>query len=177
MYKIIRYNLNKDNSLFNLLNNTPKKNIFKIGNLVGNHTSVFNSEYDSKRHIEFKNIIDYQIKIFEKYNIKINKNRIYIENRNIELKKDDIYENYLHKDSYNDLGKPCFTSIYYYKIDNTIQGGELFFHPFKTYIPNEGEIILFDGDIKHKVNKTYGPGQRNTLIINYMKDMSYSENL
>lgn len=176
MYKIIKYNLLKDKQLYNLLINTDKKPIFRIGNMVGEHKSVFNGEYNSQINNEFKLIIDKQLSIFKKYNIKI-KNNIYIENREMLLKDGDVYENYLHKDSYNDSGKPCFTSVYYYKIDKTIKGGEVLFHPFKIYKPKEGDILLFDGDWKHKVNNTYGPGKRCTLIMNFMKDLSYTENL
>lgn len=176
MYKIIKYNLLKDKKLYNLLINIDKKPIFRIGNMVGEHKSVFNDEYNKDINNEFNLIIDKQLSIFKKYNIKI-KNNIYIENREIYLKYGEVYENDLHKDSYNDLGKPCFTSVYYYKLDETIKGGEVFFHPFKSYKPKEGKIILFDGDWKHKVNKTTGYGKRCTLIMNFMKDLSYFENL
>jgi hypothetical protein len=35
--------------------------------------------------------------------------------------------------------------------------------------PSEGDIIYFDGDIKHKVGKLDGEGLRGTLICSFEK--------
>ena len=145
-----------------------KYTIFKIGSGGGKQVSCFNKEYDEKKDIIFKPLIDFNIKILTKYNI--NYRRINIENRDYLFKKnEEPFENKLHLDSFQDDGNSCITSVYYYHIDKTIKGGEINFHPFLTIKPKPKSILLFDGDWKHKVNKIYGNGLRGTIICSFEK--------
>lgn len=72
-----------------------------------------------------------------------------------------------------DTFKSCYTFIYYYKISPSIIGGELEFQfenkDKEIYKPVEFDLICFDGDYKHKINKLYGEGIRGTLIMNIEK--------
>ncbi len=150
---------------------TAEKNaIFPIGNDVGQHlTSYFDlyNQTDIKSDL-FKPLIDFNLNILYKYNVQFDNRKIFIENRDIIL-NNEIFEGKLHKDSFNDDGNSCWTTVYYYQLDKTLKGGELLFPPFGKYKPKEGEVIFFDGDNTHKIAKMYGIGKRGTVICSFQK--------
>jgi len=160
-------------SLKKYLNELPKKQIFPIGNKYGNHITSIYDFYDenSKLHEPLKDLINFHKNILDENNAKYS-NKIFIENRDLILKNNDIpFEGKLHVDSMNDEGDPCFTCVYYYRFDKDIIGGDLIFPPFLRYMPKEDDIVYFDGDYKHKIGKTSGNGVRGTLIINFKKNL------
>jgi hypothetical protein len=156
--------------LNNYLKNSLKESIFPIGNDVGQHLTSYYDLYNEDKNLckVFKPLIDFNIDIYQKYNVNIDKKYIFIENRDIIL-NNETFEGKLHIDSFNDDGNSCWTSVYYYHLDKTLNGGELLFPPFGKYKPKEGNILFFDGDIKHKINKMYGIGKRGTVICSFRK--------
>ncbi len=169
MYLLKKYN---SHVFKNLLTTLPKKEIFSMDiNQKCKQLSSFYDIYDESRYPFMKEFIDYNLMILKKNNIKI-KNDIFIENRDYMFEtKDDIFEGKLHQDSFQDSGNSCYTSVYYYKIDKDIKGGNLVFPPFGQYKPKENDLIFFDGDVKHKVGKTFGIGIRGTVICNFQKSL------
>lgn len=167
MYLLKTYN----NHVFkNLLSKLPKNEIFSLD--VNNkfiQLSSFYDIYDENRYPFMKEFIDYNLMILKKNNVKI-KDNVFIENRDyIFNKPDDIFEGKLHQDSFQDDGNSCYTSVYYYRIDKGIKGGNLIFPPFGQFKPKENDLIFFDGEHQHKVGKTYGLGIRGTVICNFQK--------
>ncbi len=159
-----------NNSLKKYLINLQKQKIFPIGNNIGQQISGLYEYYNDTKHQQIKPLINFNLHIFNLFNIKINDKKIFIENRELILDNPSIpFESTLHQDSIEDNGDSCYTCVYYYQIDKTIIGGELLFPPFGKYNPKNDEIIIFDGDTKHKINKTTGFGKRGTLIINFAK--------
>ena len=165
--------------LKNYLNSLPKKNIFPIGNLYGNHLTGIYEFYDEnlEKHKPFMEIINFHKNILNENNANFISDKIFIENRDLILKDEDKpFEGKIHLDSMNDEGDPCFTCVYYYRIDSGINGGTLEFPPFGKYQPKEDEIVYFDGDYKHRIGKTSGNGIRGTLIMNFKKNLSLNYN-
>jgi hypothetical protein len=147
-----------------------KNPIFTIGTGGGKQVSGFYQKYNQEVNF-LEPLIDYHKKILDKYKVKYSGN-IFVENRDfIFNKNDEPFEGQLHQDSYEDSGKGCITAVYYYHIDKTINGGELFFPPFVKHTPKEGQIIYFDGDYKHKIDKLYGEGLRGTIICSFEKKL------
>ena len=156
----------------NFLVNLPKTSIFPIGNEVGKHLSGIYGFYNDNEdtHKQVKPLLDFHISTLKQYNAQYDSRRVFIENRDLVLENSNIeFEGKLHQDSMNDEGDPCWTCVYYYKIDKTIKGGDLEFPPFVKYSPKEDDVIYFDGDCKHKIGKTNGLGIRGTLIFNIKK--------
>ena len=150
--------------------NISKKPIFTIGTGGGKQVSSFYQKYNDELKF-LEPLINFHKIILGKYKIQYTDN-IFVENRDfIFNKNDESFEGKLHQDSYEDSDKGCITAIYYYYVDKTIQGGELFFPPFVKHRPVEGQIIYFDGDNKHKINKLYGQGLRGTVICSFEKKL------
>jgi hypothetical protein len=157
--------------LITYLKTAHKNPIFPIGNNTGQHLTSFYDLYNSNNiscNI-FKPLIDFNISILKIYNVKFDNRKIFIENRDIIL-NNEIFEGKLHKDSFNDDGNSCWTTVYYYQLDSTLKGGELLFPPFGKYKPKEGEIIFFDGDNTHKIANMHGIGKRGTVICSFQKE-------
>ncbi len=156
----------------NMLVNLSKKPIFPIGNEVGKHLSGIYGFYNENEdvHKQVKPLLDFHISTLKQYNAQYDSRRIFIEHRDLVLDNPNIeFEGKLHQDSMNDEGDSCWTCVYYYKIDETLKGGDLEFPPFSKYSPKEDDVIYFDGDWKHKIGKTTGFGTRGTLIFNIKK--------
>jgi hypothetical protein len=131
--------------------------IYRSGNLL-NHN--FN---------EFVNFIDYNYISANQNNLKVN-NNFFLEHRDYHQSIDDQpFFGKFHMDQMEDTFKSCYTFIYYYKISPTIIGGKLEFDNKEIYKPIEFDLICFDGDHKHKINKLSGEGIRGTLIMNIEK--------
>jgi hypothetical protein len=160
----------KNELITKMLLTIPKTPIFTIGTGGGKQVSGFYQKYNDELNF-LEPLIKYHQNILNKYQVKISGN-IFVENRDfIFNKNDEPFEGKLHQDSYEDSNKGCITAVYYYHIDNTIKGGDLCFPPFITHKPKEGQIIYFDGDYKHKINKLYGEGLRGTVICSFEKKL------
>ena len=164
--------------LVNYLKNLNKKNIFKFGNGGGKQVSGIYRSFDTNNLQNddkyFIDIIDYNISLCKNYKINTSQN-IFIEQREYNFNEnDEPFESNYHMDLHDELQLPCYTFIYYYHICPTIKGGELSFlfddNTEKIYKPEVNDLILFDGNIKHKVNKIYGYGNRSVLIMNFAKN-------
>jgi hypothetical protein len=163
--------------LVNYLKNLNKNDIFKFGTGGGKQISglyrLFNSENDK----HFIDLIDYNQHIFKQNNLNIT-NNIFLEQREYHFNKnDEPFEGLFHMDLNDETQKQCYTCIYYYHICPSIKGGELIFkinektNTEKIFIPKENDLICFDGNIKHKINKIYGSGIRGILIMNFDKSL------
>jgi hypothetical protein len=154
----------------NYIKDLPKKNIFPVGHGDVIHISSFNELYEVNNpfHKPLEPLINFHLNILDNNNLKYDKRKIFIENREI-IFKNNSFDGRLHQDSINDEGESCYTAVYYYRLDKDVKGGNLIFHPFGKYKPKEDTIIYFDGDIKHKIGYTYGTGIRGTIITNIKK--------
>jgi hypothetical protein len=149
----------------------PKSNIAKIGVGGGKQLSGIYRSGNILNHNfnEYSDFIDYNYYTANIHNLKIN-NNFFLENREYHQSiNDQPFYGKLHMDQMEDTYKSCYTFIYYYKISSKIIGGELEFENKEIYKPNEFDLICFDGDYKHKINKLLGEGIRGTLIMNIEK--------
>ena len=161
--------------LCNHLNQIPKTNIFKVGTGGGKQISgIFNyASLSANNLLEYYDFIDYNYYFAKKYNLRVNDN-FFLENREYyQSINDKPFEGKYHMDFIQESQKPCYTFIYYYRLSNSIIGGELEFEKVNIkYNPSLYDIICFDGDHKHRINKLYGEGVRGTLIMNIEKNLS-----
>ena len=165
--------------LGNVLEKLPKNNMFlfdKSGNKLlsglnrysGNSQTILPYEL-----IECYSLIEYN---FE--NAKANKLNI---SDNYLLENKEYHLNKSNKPLFSSKGKsnidiiefykrPCYTFVYYYAISPGIKGGELEFDNGIKYKPSQYDVLCFDGNVKHKINKLHGEGMRGTLIMNIDKN-------
>ena len=165
------YNL----KLKNIFEKLCKNEIYKIGTGGGKQVSGLDYYYNHHSILpheltECYNLIEYNFNN-AKYN-KLNIGEKYVlENREYHFNQNDVpFIGNSHVDIISYSDKSCYTFIYYYNISSNIKGGELEFEDGKRYKPKEFDVICFDGDIKHKINKLYGEGIRGTLIMNIEKN-------
>lgn len=165
MYIVKQFN---NNLIKNILLKMHKEPIFKIGNGGGKQMTGCYELYSNKLSF-LQPLINFNSNVLKKYNLDYK--NIFVENREfIFNKNDEPFDSILHQDTFNDSGnKGCYTCVYYYYIDKTIKGGDLLFPPFGKYKPNQGDIIFFEGDMKHKISKLYGEGIRGILITQFEK--------
>jgi len=159
--------------LKNYLVNLPKSDIFKVGEGGGKQISGIYRYLDYKSNpyelSEYYPILEFNHEYAKKHKLNVSEN-FQIEQREYHFNKDDKpFFGKFHMDLIDQTQRPCYTFVYYYQISPTIKGGELEFENKQTYKPSEFDIVCFDGDVKHKVNKLYGEGVRGTLIINLEK--------
>lgn len=159
--------------LVNYLQSVPKKEIFKVGKGGGKQVSCIYNYYNiyklTNEVYPFVDLIDINYYYTKKNNLQV-QNNFQIENRDYLFNKsDDEFEGEYHMDLVDHSQKPCYTFVYYYKISPTIKGGEVQFENNQIYIPKENDILCFDGELKHKVNKISGEGIRGTVIMNIEK--------
>jgi hypothetical protein len=148
---------------------TPKFDIFSFAESKEHmkEQSCVYSEYDENKHQVFNPLVAHHEKILNKYGLKLKKP--FIENREYILDSGGHYIGKLHRDSLNDDLINCYTSVWYYRIDSTLRGGELLFPPFGKFTPKVNKIITFDGDILHKVDKIIGHGTRGIFVVTSSK--------
>ena len=157
--------------LCNHLNFMNKTNIAKIGVGGGKQLSGIYRSGNLLNHNfnEFSSFIDYNYYNANHNNLKVN-NNFFLEHRDYyQSKNDSPFLGKFHMDQMEDTFRSCYTFIYYYKISPSIIGGELEFENKEIYKPNEFDLICFDGDFKHKINRLSGEGIRGTLIMNIEK--------
>lgn len=155
----------------NYLNYMNKTNIAKIGVGGGKQISGIYRSGSLLNHdfYNFIDIIDYNYISANQNNLKVNHN-FFLEHRDYyQSKNDEPFFGKLHMDQMEDTYKSCYTFIYYYKLSPSIIGGELEFENKEIYKPIEFDLICFDGDYKHKINKLSGEGIRGTFIMNIEK--------
>lgn len=159
--------------LCNHLHFMNKTNIAKIGTGGGKQMSGIYRSGSLLNHnfYEFVDFIDYNYFSANQNNLKVNHN-FFLEHRDYyQSRNDNPFVGKLHMDQMEDTYKSCYTFIYYYKISPSIIGGELEFEnkDKEIYKPVEFDLICFDGDYKHKINKISGEGIRGTMIMNIEK--------
>lgn len=157
-----------NNLLKDYIESSVKRPIFSVGNNNGTHLTCFSSEKLGWRHTPFEPLVNFHIKNFQKFGIKLYDDSIYVEHREIIMKQNDKpFKGHLHMDSFMDTGLPCLTCVYYYRIDKTLKGGDLIFPPFGKIKPKENYVYYFDGyNNKHKIGELSGTGVRGTIICN-----------
>lgn len=160
--------------LKNHLQKLPKKEIFKVGEGGGTQVSGiyrYNNLFKFGLDLsEYMSLIEYNYEYAKANKLNVNDN-FFLENREYHFNKNDKpFEGKFHMDMIEESQKPCYTFIYYYNISPNIVGGELEFENGQKYKPQEYDVICFDGNTKHKVNKLYGEGIRGTLIMNVEKN-------
>jgi hypothetical protein len=162
--------------LKNVLDAIPKNNIFKIGEGGGKQLSGLyrysgcNQSILPIELLECDSLIEYNFESAKANKLNTGKNYL-LENREYHFtKKDKPFKGRYHCDMIEHTDKSCYTFVYYYNISSGIRGGEIEFEDGLKYKPKEFDVICFDGDVKHKINKLYGEGIRGTLIMNIEKN-------
>ena len=164
--------------LINFLYKSQKNPIFKIGTGGGLNLSCYMKEYDEEKDKIFKPLIDFNKNILIDNKLcNFYNNKFFIEHRDLIFSKNDVSPDIpFHQDSYMDTGDDCFTSIYYYHVDESILGGELLINSlnsklneslfnFLVHKPRAGDIVFFDGNLPHKLGRIYGHGLQGTITI------------
>lgn len=112
------------------------------------------------RYKFYKKTVDMMLKFFIKQMPNIKINNYSLEHRIYKMNNEEFIG-----DIHNDCCE--YTIIYYYHIDNTIEGGDLGFYSedklYEIYSPKQGDIIIFSGD--HQVLKLNGKGYRKILTV------------
>ena len=162
--------------LKNVLDAIPKNKIFKVGEGGGKQLSGlyrYSGNIQSNLPIELFecfNLIEYNFEYAKANKLNICNNYM-LENREYHFTKNDKpFKGRFHYDMIEYRDKSCYTFVYYYNISKGIKGGEIEFEDGLKYKPQEFDVVCFDGDVKHKVNKLYGEGIRGTLIMNIEKN-------
>lgn len=73
-----------------------------------------------------------------------------------------------HNDDYGVVNYNVYTIIYYIRKDNTIKGGNLeYIFENKNYIQQieNGRILCFDGNLKHRPEICSGIGCRDSIVV------------
>lgn len=75
-----------------------------------------------------------------------------------------------HEDDYGGVSMNVVTIVFYLHKSSTIKGGNFLFHPGNisdhTIIDvDSGTIVIFDGNLTHKVQDAYGLGTRESVVI------------
>jgi hypothetical protein len=162
--------------LKNVLEAVPKNYIFKVGEGGGKQLSGLYrySGYDQSalplELIECYSLIEYNYEYAKANKLNVGNNYL-LENREYHFTKNDTpFKGRYHYDMIEHSDKSCYTFVYYYNISKGIKGGEIEFECGLKYKPQEYDVICFDGDVKHRVNKLYGDGIRGALIMNIEKN-------
>jgi hypothetical protein len=77
----------------------------------------------------------------------------------------------LHKDDYGPINSECISIIYYIRKDQGIKGGNFLYKedknlPVLTYQEiDEGDVLIFKGNLEHTQEPTYGIGCRDTIGV------------
>ena len=75
-----------------------------------------------------------------------------------------------HEDDYGGVSMDVVTVVFYLHKSSSIRGGNFLFHPGnisdQTIIDvGSGTIVIFDGNLIHKVQDAYGLGVRESVVI------------
>jgi len=129
----------------------------------------------SKQNLKYNNIIapimiktKQLLDMFNKTNYDLSQYYIEFQQRNcgFEKKRKRIFE--WHNDDYAAVNYKVYTIVYYIRKDNTIKDGNLEYKVGnKKYIQQikKGQILCFDGTLKHRPEICSGIGCRDTIVI------------
>ena len=114
--------------------------------------------------IKTKEILD----IFNKKNYDLSQYYIEFHQRNCGFEKNHKRTFDWHIDNYGAVNFKVFTIIYYLRKDTTIKGGNLEYifkkQNYTQQIKN-GQILCFDGNLKHRPEMCFGIGCRDSIVI------------
>lgn len=131
-------------------------------NLNENHQTILKKSLDI---LDMEGLVDYDP----------NKFFIDFHQRNCsESEKEKHSWSVWHKDDYSTLNEKVYTILFYIRKDKTVKGGELliknslstvFKTKYDTIKIEEGDILLFKGDLLHKPTPTWGFGCRDLIGV------------
>jgi hypothetical protein len=167
MYKVSKYS---DLVLKNYLSNIIKNPIYPIGTGGGLHLSCFSSEKLGWKNTPFEPFVIHNIKKLKQFNVNIcNDNNIYLEHRQIIMRQfDKPFEGSLHYDSFMDLGLPCLSCVYYYKIDKIFVGHTPILNKGITSVCNN-KVWLTDYGSSKAFDK-FSNGYRKAQVLEILRD-------
>ena len=102
---------------------------------------------------------------------KFNKNKFVIDFHQVnstEIKKEKYNWSVWHEDDFQVTNYPVWTIIYYIRKDKGIRGGNILFSDIKNNKINnitleEGDILVYKGNIFHKPKEIWGIGYTDTI--------------
>ena len=160
-----------------LLNSHEKHSFASIHNtILPKRTQHFDTKgISSARNSKYKTIIEpIMIKtkqildMFSKTNYDLSEYYIEFHQRNCGFEKKCKRTFEWHKDNYGPVSYKVYTIIYYIRKDSTIKGGNLEYKfENKNYIQEikNGQILCFDGNLKHRTEICSGMGCRDSIVV------------
>jgi len=114
-----------------------------------------------------KELIQNTIKIVFNNNFKINPSKYYIEFHKYIVNGNTKPFFDFHEDDGGVVPFNTVTCIYYLEKDNTIEGGDLEFKKYKIINIDSNMLVIFNGNLTHRVTKMNGHGIRKCIIIQF----------
>jgi hypothetical protein len=116
----------------------------------------------------FSPVLNFSYSILNSLGISnFSKNRYCIEFQQINcFGEDKISRLSWHEDDYGPVGYEVYTIIYYVRKDITVKGGNLKYKIGKNIFEhhvNNGDVLIFSGDLKHCPVSSYGFGCRDLI--------------
>lgn len=157
---------NKEKNLFSSIHNTilPKrKKNFDTKGISSSRKSKYNTIIEQIM-IKTKQLLD----MFNKTKYDLSHYYIEFHQRNCGFEKKCKRTFDWHKDDYAAVNYKVYTIIYYIRKDKTIKGGNLeYIFENKNYIQQieNGQILCFDGNLKHRPEICSGIGCRDSIVV------------
>jgi len=156
---------NKEKNLFMSIHNTilpkRKKNFNKIGILsskILNYNIILDPIITKSKEI---------LDIFDKKNYDLSQYYVEFHQQNCGFQKNNKKFFDWHIDNYGAVNYKVYTIIYYLRKDITIKGGNLEYILEKNYVQpiEDGKILCFDGNLKHRPEMCSGFGCRDSIVV------------
>ncbi len=121
---------------------------------------------NNEKIIEF---IQNTVKIVSNNNFRINPSKYYIEFHKyiVNGKTKPFFD--FHEDDYGVVSFNTVTCIYYLEKDNTIEGGDLEFKKHKIINIKSNMLVIFSGNLTHRVTLMNGTGIRKCIVIQFKR--------
>jgi len=163
--------------------NTSQLNSYEIDLFASIHNTILpkrKQNFDTKgissaKNLQYTTIIEpimiktkQVLDMFNKTNYDLSRYYIEFQQRNCGFEKKCKRTFDWHEDDYGAVNYKVHTIIYYIRKENTIKGGNLeYIFENKNYIQQikNGQILCFDGNLKHRPEICSGIGCRDSIVV------------
>jgi len=142
----------------------PKRNSHFDKKGIGSNTTVKYKSMVKPILLKTKQLLE----TYNKTNYDLSQYYIEFQQRNCGFEKKCKRTFDWHKDDYGAVNYKVYTIIYYIRKDNTIKDGNLeYMFGNKKYIQQikNGQILCFDGNLKHRPEICLGIGCRDSIVV------------
>ncbi len=141
----------------------------KSKNLYVSHNNHYSKELTTNNKENIQKLIQNTTKIIRDNNFNIKPSKYYIEFHKyfVNGKTKPLFD--YHCDDYGIVSYKTVTCIYYLTKNNTIEGGDLEFKNQTIINVESNMMIIFNGDLEHRVTNMNGIGERKCIVIQFKR--------